>query len=162
VPPGGRHEVVEEGNGRRAVAVLEKPIGPREIAAVIEGFPVEELPPEERDVANRPEREGTMLQEQVSAAARDYDGFLKTLSSWTPATAEALAREHDIGPLTDDHWRVIEFVREYYKAYGKGPPVVKIHKHTGLTSEQICNLFPCGMVKGAYRLAGLPRPPGCA
>jgi tRNA 2-thiouridine synthesizing protein E len=76
--------------------------------------------------------------------------------------AESLAVEHKIGELTDDHWTVIEYVQEYYSTYGQGPPVVKVHKVTGLTSEDICKLFPCGMVKGAYRLAGLPRPPGCA
>jgi tRNA 2-thiouridine synthesizing protein E len=84
-------------------------------------------------------------------ASRDDDGFLKTMASWNRATAEALAEEHDIGELTDEHWKVIEFVQEYYATYGTGPPVVKVHR-----------LFPCGMVKGAYRLAGLPRPPGCA
>ncbi len=99
---------------------------------------------------------------EVLEASRDDDGFLKTMASWNRATAEALAEEHDIGELTDEHWKVIEFVQEYYATYGTGPPVVKVHKQTGLTSEDICRLFPCGMVKGAYRLAGLPRPPGCA
>ncbi|NIM51945.1 MAG: TusE/DsrC/DsvC family sulfur relay protein [Gemmatimonadales bacterium] len=95
-------------------------------------------------------------------AASDDDGFLKTMASWDRGMAETLADLHDIGELTDEHWMVIEFVQEYYATYGQGPPVVKVHKHTGLTSEDICRLFPCGMVKGAYRLAGLPRPPGCA
>ena len=95
-------------------------------------------------------------------ASRDADGFLKTMASWDRSMAEDLAEEHEIGPLTDEHWKVIEFVQEYYETYGKGPPVIKVHKETGLTSTDICRLFPCGMVKGAYRLAGLPRPPGCA
>ncbi|NIM52696.1 MAG: TusE/DsrC/DsvC family sulfur relay protein [Gemmatimonadales bacterium] len=94
--------------------------------------------------------------------ARDDDGFLKTMASWNRATAASLAEEHDIGPLTDEHWKVIEFVQQYYETYGTGPPVVKVHQETGLSSSDICRLFPCGMVKGAYRLAGLPRPPGCA
>jgi tRNA 2-thiouridine synthesizing protein E len=95
-------------------------------------------------------------------ASSDDDGFLQTMASWDRAMAETLAELHDIGELTDEHWMVIEFVQEYYATYGTGPPVVKVHKETGLTSEDICRLFPCGMVKGAYRLAGLPRPPGCA
>lgn len=99
---------------------------------------------------------------KVLEASRDDDGFLTTMASWDRAMAETLAEDHDIGPLTDDHWKVIEFVQEWYATYGSGPPVVKVHKVTGLTSEDICRLFPCGMVKGAYRLAGLPRPPGCA
>ncbi|MGD2216692.1 MAG: TusE/DsrC/DsvC family sulfur relay protein [Gemmatimonadales bacterium] len=99
---------------------------------------------------------------EVLEASSDDDGFLKTMASWNRAMAETLAELHDIGELTDEHWMVIEFVQEYYATYGTGPPVVKVHKETGLSSEDICRLFPCGMVKGAYRLAGLPRPPGCA
>lgn len=94
-------------------------------------------------------------------AEKDPNGFLITLSSWARTEAEKLAVEHEVGPLTDDHWRVIEYVQGYFRTFGSGPPVVKVHKETGLTSEDICRLFPCGMVKGAYRLAGLPRPPGC-
>jgi tRNA 2-thiouridine synthesizing protein E len=75
---------------------------------------------------------------------------------------EELADKHGVGPLSDDHWKVIEYVKGYYETNGSGPPVVKIGKVTGLSSKEICELFPCGTVKGAYRLAGLPRPPGCA
>ncbi|MBT8396474.1 MAG: TusE/DsrC/DsvC family sulfur relay protein [Gemmatimonadetes bacterium] len=89
-------------------------------------------------------------------------GFLKTMADWNRAEAQRLAIEHGVGVLTDDHWRVIEYVQEYYRTYGLGPPVVKVHQETGLSSADICELFPCGMVKGAYRLSGLPRPPGCS
>ncbi len=91
----------------------------------------------------------------------DNDGFLEDMATWTKRTAEVLGKRNDIGPLSDDHWKVIEFVRGYYLDSGKGPPVVKISKATGLSSKQICNLFPCGVARGAYRLAGLPRPTGC-
>jgi tRNA 2-thiouridine synthesizing protein E len=98
---------------------------------------------------------------QVSEPGFDEDGFLKTMSEWTRAMAEELAEKNDIGPLTENHWKVIEFVKSYFQTNGKGPPVVKIGKHTGMSASEICHLFPCGVVKGAYRLAGLPRPPGC-
>jgi tRNA 2-thiouridine synthesizing protein E len=83
------------------------------------------------------------------------------MADWNRAEAQRLAIEHGVGELTDDHWKVIEFVQTYYRTYGLGPPVVRVHQETGLTSAEICDLFPCGMVKGAYRLSGLPRPPGC-
>ncbi len=92
----------------------------------------------------------------------DPEGFLKDLATWTPSTADRLAREHGIGPLTEDHWKVIEFVKWYYETHRTGPSAVRIHRETGLALDSICRLFPCGMVKGAYRLAGLPRPAGCA
>jgi len=89
------------------------------------------------------------------------DGFLIEMSSWNREIAEELARRNDIGPLTEDHWKVIEYVRDYYHEMGEGPPIVKIGKETGFTSKHICEMFPCGVAKGAYRLAGLPRPFGC-
>jgi len=94
-------------------------------------------------------------------AVFDEDGFLKTVSGWNRSTVQVLAEKNDIGPLTDAHWKVLEFVKQYYETYATSPPVVKICKATGLSRAEICELFPCGVVRGAYRLAGLPRPPGC-
>ncbi len=91
----------------------------------------------------------------------DEDGFLKTVTEWNRSMAQTLAEKNDIGPLTEEHWKIIEFVKDYYESYGTGPPVVKIGKSTGMNTDEICGLFPCGVVRGAYRLAGLPRPPGC-
>jgi dissimilatory sulfite reductase related protein len=91
----------------------------------------------------------------------DENGFLVEMSSWSKEIAEELARKNDLGPLTDDHWKIIEFVQYYYKTTGEAPPIVKIGKDTGFTSGYICELFPCGVAKGCYRLAGLPRPHGC-
>jgi TusE/DsrC/DsvC family sulfur relay protein len=91
----------------------------------------------------------------------DQDGFLKQISSWTRETAHELAERNDLGPLTADHWRIIDFVRAYYLTHGEGPPIVKIGKSVGLSAAEICALFPCGVARGAYRLAGLPRPSGC-
>jgi TusE/DsrC/DsvC family sulfur relay protein len=91
----------------------------------------------------------------------DNDGFLSEISNWTREMAHELARRNDLGPLTEDHWKIIEFVREYYMKHKEGPPIVKIGKATGFTSTQICTMFPCGVARGAYRLAGLPRPSGC-
>lgn len=93
--------------------------------------------------------------------AVDTDGFLIYESGWSREVADRLAAANDLGPLTEDHWRIIEFVREYYLEHHDGPPIVLIGKATGLSSRRICQLFPCGIARGAYRLAGLPRPSGC-
>jgi len=100
--------------------------------------------------------------ERLAVAELSEDGFLKTIAAWNRSQAEALARRFDIGFLTKEHWKVIDFVRWYYQSYGLGPSAVRVHDATGLGVNDICRLFPCGMVKGAYRLAGLPRPAGCA
>ncbi|MFH1372529.1 MAG: TusE/DsrC/DsvC family sulfur relay protein [bacterium] len=89
------------------------------------------------------------------------DGFLKEMSSWSREIAEELARKNNIGPLIEDHWKIIEYVKEHYTQTGKGPSILGIAKRTGFSSKYICHLFPCGVAKGAYRLAGLPRPSGC-
>ena len=92
----------------------------------------------------------------------DEEGFLTEYDEWSEDLAKELASNIGIEELNDDHWKVIEFVQGYYRTYGLGPPVVKVHQETRLSSGDICRLFPCGMVKGAYRLSGLPRPPGCS
>lgn len=90
------------------------------------------------------------------------DGFLSEISSWNQQVAEELARRNEVWPLTQEHWKVILFLRDYYLKYAQGPVILKISRATGLSVHRICELFPCGMVRGAYRIAGLPRPPGCA
>ena len=94
-------------------------------------------------------------------AKLDEDGFLTAVSGWNRSTAVELALKNEIGPLTEAHWKVTEFVQQYYATHATGPAVVKVSKATGLSRSEICDLFPCGMVRGAYRLAGLPRPAGC-
>lgn len=101
-------------------------------------------------------------QDKQMPAGFDEDGFMQEISTWTRAAAQKLANNNDIGPLNEEHWKVIEFIKGYYETYQTGPAVVKISKATGLSRVKICELFPCGVVKGGYRLAGLPRPPGCA
>ncbi|MBI5501304.1 MAG: TusE/DsrC/DsvC family sulfur relay protein [Deltaproteobacteria bacterium] len=97
----------------------------------------------------------------TTALKLDQEGYLAESADWSTKVAAELARRNDLGPLTDDHWRIIEFVRRYFAETGSGPPVVKIARATGLSSGRICELFPCGIARGAYRLAGLPRPEGC-
>lgn len=89
------------------------------------------------------------------------DGFLVELANWSREIAEDLAVKHNLGPLCEDHWKIIEYVKDYYLKRGAGPPIIKIGRETGFSSKYICQLFPCGIAKGAYRLAGLPRPFGC-
>lgn len=93
----------------------------------------------------------------------DDDGFMIREKQWTKELAEFLARENFIvkDKLTDDHWKVIEFIRKYYLNCDVGPSIVKIGRATGLSPRRICELFPCGVARGAYRLAGLPKPHGC-
>ena len=48
--------------------------------------------------------------------AVDEEGYLEDLGSWTPEIAEAMAKDEDV-ELTDEHWDIINFLREYYEEY---------------------------------------------
>jgi tRNA 2-thiouridine synthesizing protein E len=111
----------------------------------------------------KPKSSSSLTSDPQEQPKLDCEGFLADRDFGTPEIATILARANEIGELvlTDAHWAIISFVKEYYEEHGVGPPFVKVAKQTGLTMKQICGLFPCGLVKGAYRLAGLPRPPGC-
>jgi len=93
----------------------------------------------------------------------DCEGFLNDIEFWSVDLAEKLARDNDIAVygLTEAHWVIIKYVRDYYEKFGRGPEMVKVVKNSGFTMNEICLLFPCGLVKGVYKVAGLPRPPGC-
>ncbi len=93
----------------------------------------------------------------------DCDGFLNDADFWSTDVAEKLAAAYEIveGKLSEGHWKVINFVRDYYKANNNGPSIASVSKNTELHLDDICELFPCGLVCGAYKLAGLPKPSGC-
>ena len=91
----------------------------------------------------------------------DEDGFLQDPEIWDEAVARDFALSEDITDLTQDHWKVIHYLRNYYLEFGIAPMVRKVCKETGFKLNQIYELFPSGPAKGACKLAGLPKPTGC-
>jgi TusE/DsrC/DsvC family sulfur relay protein len=92
----------------------------------------------------------------------DQYGYLQNPFTWSEEVARHLAREAGIENLSDRHWRVLRFVRSYYLEEGKEPVNHKIKLGTGMSIKEILELFPEGINRGVKRLAGLPRPKGCA
>lgn len=99
--------------------------------------------------------------------ATDRDGYLKHLEDWTPAAAEALAREQGI-ELTEKHWAVIELLRDFYREFELSPSMRPLVKRVGqqLGAEKgrsiyLMKLFPPSPAKVASKIAGLPRPDNC-
>ena len=90
----------------------------------------------------------------------DFDdkGFLTDFDAWNRDLAAVIAAEDGIAELTDDHWRVIDFLRRHQAERGVAPMVRVLFKETGFTLKEIYVLFPNGPAKGACRVAGLPRP----
>lgn len=91
----------------------------------------------------------------------DEDGFLVSPDVWVEGIATYFAPGEGINDLTEDHWKVIKYLREYFFQFGIAPMIRKMCKDTGFTLKQIYELFPSGPAKGACKLAGLPKPTGC-
>ncbi|MEJ2009956.1 MAG: TusE/DsrC/DsvC family sulfur relay protein [Acidobacteriota bacterium] len=91
----------------------------------------------------------------------DEDGFLQDPGLWNDDVAKDFMSTEGITALTDDHWKVIHYIRNYYLQFGIAPMVRKVCKQTGFSLKEIYNLFPSGPAKGACKLAGLPKPTGC-
>ena len=49
----------------------------------------------------------------------DEEGYLSDINQWTPELAELLAKDEGI-EMSDEHWEVINFLREYYEEYPLG------------------------------------------
>jgi len=99
--------------------------------------------------------------------ATDPEGYLRAISDWSPAVAAAMAARDGIA-LSESHWQVIEFLREYYAEFAFAPAVRilirAIAKRLGPdkgNSRYLYALFPQGPAKQACRYAGLPKPTGC-
>ena len=91
----------------------------------------------------------------------DEDGFMQEPEKWSEAVAAALATTADVDDLTEDHWKVVNYLRQYYLQFGVAPMIRKLTKETGFNLKKIYDLFPSGPAKGACKVAGLPRPTGC-
>jgi tRNA 2-thiouridine synthesizing protein E len=91
----------------------------------------------------------------------DEDGFMQDPDLWSKEVAAALATTEGVDALTDDHWKVVEYLRNYYLQFGVAPMIRKLCKETGYDLKKIYALFPSGPAKGACKVAGLPKPTGC-
>jgi tRNA 2-thiouridine synthesizing protein E len=91
----------------------------------------------------------------------DEDGFIVEPDIWNEAVADYLAKTEEVDALTEEHWQVVNYLRDYYQEYGLAPMIRKLCKETGFPLKKIYELFPTGPAKGACKIAGLPKPTGC-
>lgn len=108
-----------------------------------------------------------MLKVDGSVVATTDAGFLQEPADWSPEVAEVLARREGI-ILTEAHWEIIHFIRDYHARYQHLPNarlfVKAVEKSLGDAkgnSRYLHGLFPGSAVKYACLIAGLPKPPGC-
>lgn len=91
----------------------------------------------------------------------DEDGFIQEPDKWNEAVAKDLAKNEGVEEMTEEHWKVVNYLREYYVEFGVAPMIRKLCKSTGFKLNKIYELFPSGPAKGACKVAGLPKPTGC-
>jgi TusE/DsrC/DsvC family sulfur relay protein len=93
-----------------------------------------------------------------------HDGRLANTDDWNEAIAKALAEKDGI-ELTDNHWEIINLLRDFYKQFNISP-IRKLliksikeklgEKKTG--SDYLHSLFPNGVLLQGTKIAGLPIP----
>jgi len=97
----------------------------------------------------------------------DAQGYLLNSSDWSEALVPLLATEEGI-ELSEAHWEVVRFVREFYMEFNMSPAIrmlvkamtQKYGEEKG-NSRYLYRLFPKGPAKQATKLAGLPKPVKC-
>lgn len=102
----------------------------------------------------------------------DEEGFLINPNDWSEIVAEQMAYEqslHDSVKLTDTHWGLIHYFRDYYQENKVHPSMRKLvmtlgkyhgqkfHDHKAY-EKYLYQLFPHGPVTELCKLAGLPKP----
>jgi TusE/DsrC/DsvC family sulfur relay protein len=90
------------------------------------------------------------------------EGFLLHPEHWDTEVAALLAKQEEgVESLSDEHWAVVDYIRNYFLDNKLAPMVRKICQTTGFSLKHIYELFPSGPAKGACKVAGLPKPDGC-
>ena len=92
------------------------------------------------------------------------DGRLKNPGDWSEDVAIELAHKEELA-LTDDHWDVINMMREYYNKFNQ-PPIRKLLKKSlaekygpdKAEDQYLQTLFPGEVLVQGTRIAGLPVP----
>lgn len=94
-------------------------------------------------------------------------GYLANVEDWDKEAAMYLAKEEDV-EMTEAHWEVVNFLREYYDEYKIAPAVKVLIKAVGKklglekgNNKYLFELYPQGPAIQACKIAGLPKPTGC-
>lgn len=97
----------------------------------------------------------------------DKQGYLLDHTLWQEALGVVMAK-NDAFELTEAHWEVINFVRQFYLTYNTSPAIRALTKamkaefgEDKASSRYLFKLFPDGPAKQATKYAGLPKPKRC-
>ncbi|BEN10618.1 sulfurtransferase TusE [Serratia marcescens] len=108
-----------------------------------------------------------MLEFEGQVIDTDAQGYLKNSADWHEGLASLLAAQEEI-VLTEAHWEVVRFVRDFYQEFNTSPAIRMLVKAMAQkygeekgNSRYLYRLFPKGPAKQATKIAGLPKPVKC-
>ena len=98
-----------------------------------------------------------------SELAADEQGFLLE-ADFSDEVVKVIAAAEQM-ELTDDHWKVVAYLRDEYREHGHTPNFRNMLKGLaevlpGCDSKALYDLFPVGPAKQGCKVAGLPQPLG--
>jgi tRNA 2-thiouridine synthesizing protein E len=86
----------------------------------------------------------------------DDQGYLVDPGQWDENFAEGMApRVRIVDGLTDEHWKIIHFIRNSFEKMNVCPLVYVACKQNNLGLGDLNRLFPTGYHRGACKLAGI-------
>jgi tRNA 2-thiouridine synthesizing protein E len=86
----------------------------------------------------------------------DTEEFLSAFDEWDENFARGMAPKVGIiAGLSEDHWRIIRFIRDDFRRTGKCPLVYETCRKNRLHLQELKRLFPAGYLRGACKLAGV-------
>jgi tRNA 2-thiouridine synthesizing protein E len=93
----------------------------------------------------------------------DEEGYLLA-PDYSEEAVRVIAQAEGI-ELNDDHWKVVEYLRNQYREHGHTPNFRAMLKDVGelmpgCDSKALYDLFPGGPAKQGARVAALPKPYG--
>jgi tRNA 2-thiouridine synthesizing protein E len=97
----------------------------------------------------------------------DAEGYLANLDDWSEEIAEYLSGQDNL-ELTENHWKILNWIRNYYQEFGTAPNLRMMQKllkndvgEELADKKMLFELFPYGPAKQGARYAGMPKPTGC-
>ena len=85
----------------------------------------------------------------------DEEGYLIDPSDWNQSFTQNRAQEAGIR-LVDQHWHLIDIIRDKYLRLGALPPMRSVCKSAGLDKRELKQQF--GSCLNLWKMAGLPNP----